>query len=122
MVEVRAHDAKGELTLHVLEERVAAEAAAEGFLARDEDRGFEKRADWRAGNSKSARVTDPLRRLDPRKRRKSIGQRITNKRDVITRERPTRACALGDKPQSIQAYFDGGDTTPAHFTLKYSAG
>ena len=51
MMEVRAHDAEGEVALHVLKERVASEAASKGLLPRDQERASEERADRRAGDS-----------------------------------------------------------------------
>ena len=108
MMEVRAHDAEGEVALHVLIERVAGEPAAQGLLPRDKERAFEERADRRAGDGESSRVVNHLRRLDPRKGLERGRQRVAHELDVVAGERPTGPRALGDGPQPVHVRVDGG--------------
>ena len=61
VMEVRAHDAEGEVALHVLKELAAGEAASKSLLPRDQERASEECADGRARDSEPIRVANRLR-------------------------------------------------------------
>ena len=107
-MEVRAHDAEGEVALHVLIERVAGEPAAQGLLSREQERTAEKCANGRTGNSEATRVVNRLRRLDPGKRLERGRQRVAHERDVGAREGSARSRPLSDGPQSVNVRGDNG--------------
>jgi hypothetical protein len=107
-MEVRAHDAEGEVALHVLIERVAGEPAAQGLLSREQERTSEECANGRTGNSEATRVVNRLRRPDPGKRLERGRQRVAHERDVGAREGSARSRPLGDGPQSVNVRVDDG--------------